>query len=192
MKGVKILGDKVNPYLIFTNGHDGINAVRAALTPVRVVCNNTLNFALKDAPRVWSTKHLGDVQSKLRAAEITLQIATNYLKDVKEYSEVMAEKQMTRDALEDFINDMFPIDDNDTDRVKKSIVLLQDELRERIAAPDLKKFNGTAWQALNAVVDMANHSRPRRQTNTFAEKRFIKSIDGDNLIEKAQKILLAA
>ena len=35
-------GDRVSSYLVFSNTHDGSGAVRAAITPVRVVCNNTL------------------------------------------------------------------------------------------------------------------------------------------------------
>ena len=42
----EIVGDKTEPYLCFTNTHDGSGAIRVCMTPIRVVCNNTLNLAL--------------------------------------------------------------------------------------------------------------------------------------------------
>ena len=60
----KILGDKFDPYICFTNSHDGFGAVKVCMTPIRVVCNNTLNLALSNANRMWSTRHIGDIQTK--------------------------------------------------------------------------------------------------------------------------------
>ena len=50
----KIAGDEVEPYLCFTNAHDGSTGVRVCMTPIRVVCSNTLNVALATAKRTWS------------------------------------------------------------------------------------------------------------------------------------------
>ena len=61
----EILGDAVDPYIVFTNTHDGSGAVRVAMTPVRVVCNNTLNMALSTAKRTWSARHTGNIDNKL-------------------------------------------------------------------------------------------------------------------------------
>lgn len=49
-----ISGERISPYLVFSNTHDGSGAVRVAVTPIRVVCNNTLNLALRTAKRGWS------------------------------------------------------------------------------------------------------------------------------------------
>ena len=61
----EICGDKTEPYVCFSNTHDGSGAVRVCMTPVRVVCNNTLNLALDTAQRAWSVRHVGDINSKL-------------------------------------------------------------------------------------------------------------------------------
>lgn len=50
-----ISGERISPYLLFSNTHDGSGAIKVALTPIRVVCNNTLNLALATAKRTWST-----------------------------------------------------------------------------------------------------------------------------------------
>lgn len=59
-----ISGDEITPYLVFMNSHDGTGALKAAMTPVRVVCQNTLNLALSTAKRSWSTNHVGGHQRK--------------------------------------------------------------------------------------------------------------------------------
>lgn len=70
-----IVGDEVEPYLCFTNSHDGTGAIRACMTPVRVVCNNTLNLALATAKRQWSTKHVGDIEAKMAEARSVLEFS---------------------------------------------------------------------------------------------------------------------
>ena len=67
-----ISGERISPYLLFSNTHDGSGAVKVALTPIRVVCNNTLNLALRTAERSWSMIHTGDIQSKMKEASDTL------------------------------------------------------------------------------------------------------------------------
>ena len=56
-----IAGDEITPYLVFMNSHDGSGAIKAAMTPIRVICQNTLNLALARAKRSWSTNHIGDI-----------------------------------------------------------------------------------------------------------------------------------
>ena len=46
-------GDQIEPYIVFSNSHDGSSAIRV----VRVVCQNTLNLALSSTKRSWSAKH---------------------------------------------------------------------------------------------------------------------------------------
>ena len=74
-----ISGDAIEPYLVFCNSHDGSGAIRVAMTPVRVVCQNTLNLALKGASRVWSARHTENVMSRMDEARETLQLANAYM-----------------------------------------------------------------------------------------------------------------
>ena len=41
-----IAGDEIAPYLVVMNSHDGSSGIKVAMTPIRVVCQNTLNLAL--------------------------------------------------------------------------------------------------------------------------------------------------
>ncbi len=72
-------GERITPYLVFSNTHDGSGAVKVAITPVRVVCNNTLNLALNTANRCFSMVHTGDIKGKIDEAKHTLFMADEYM-----------------------------------------------------------------------------------------------------------------
>ena len=61
------------------NSHDGSAAIKVAMTPIRVVCQNTLNLALNEAKRSWSAKHTGNIQYRMHEARETLELAHGYM-----------------------------------------------------------------------------------------------------------------
>ena len=63
-----IEGDQIDPYLVFSSSHDGSGSIKVAMTPIRVVCQNTLNLAMSTAKRSWSTIHIGDLAAKMDEA----------------------------------------------------------------------------------------------------------------------------
>lgn len=77
-----ISGERISPYLLFSNAHDGIGAIKVALTPIRVVCQNTLNLALTTAKRCWSMNHTGNIEGKMREARDTLFMAEKYMDEL--------------------------------------------------------------------------------------------------------------
>lgn len=85
-----IAGERISPYLVFSNSHDGSGAVRVALTPIRVVCNNTLNLALEKASRSWSMIHTGNISDKMQEAKDTLFMAETYMDSLGEEFERLA------------------------------------------------------------------------------------------------------
>ena len=79
---VIIVDDEVDNYLLFSNSHDGTKAVRCCITPVRVVCKNTLNLALRTAKRSWRYIHAGNIMTRLEDAKKTLIYADKYMKEL--------------------------------------------------------------------------------------------------------------
>lgn len=57
--------DGIEDYILFTNTHDGTGAVTVLFTPIRVVCQNTLNAALREASNKLIFKHTSRVGEKL-------------------------------------------------------------------------------------------------------------------------------
>lgn len=180
-----ILGDKVEPYICFTNTHDGTGAVKACMTPVRVVCNNTLNCALNGAKRKWSTPHRGNVQARLEEARQTLELADAYLTKLNEEADRLANEKMSEGEMRKALDGMFLLPEKATDRQKRTADKAKEEIIICTLAPDLIKFANTKWGFINAVADYVGHADPVRKTKNFAENRWEQIIGGHFLLDRA-------
>lgn len=191
MENTTLAGDEVEPYLCFTNTHDGTGSIRACMTPVRVVCNNTLNVALSTASRSWSAKHVGKVQEKIIEAQRALELAGKYMDALGEYADRLANTSINTDKIREILDELFPVKEDDSDRVKENARRVKNEYMVCYFMPDLEKFRGTAWGALNAMADMVDHNAPRRQTDNYAENNWSRIIDGHYLVDAMASKLAA-
>ena len=180
----KVLDDEVEPYMFFSNSHDGKGAINVGMTPIRIVCNNTLNMALDGAKRSWSTKHVGDMQSKLEEAKMCLQMADKYMKRLDEEADRLANAKLYREQLDEILDELFPVDENDTDRKKRTVKAEKDNFYVAYFMPDIAKFRDTAWGAVNAMADVVTHQVPKRKTASFAENRWGRIMDGHVVMDK--------
>ena len=188
-----IAGERISPYLVFSNTHDGSGAIRVAITPIRVVCNNTLNLALNTAKRSWSTIHTGDIKSKLEEAKNTLFMANTYMDELGKEFDNLRKKKLTDKQVMEYIELLIPLDESATSQQKKNIIRLQDDMKMRyFDAPDLKDVGNNAYRFINAVSDFATHAEPLRRTENYKEQVFSKTVDGNPLIDKAYKMMCAA
>lgn len=212
MEGTILAEEKIDPYLVFTNSHDGTGAIRVAITPVRVVCQNTLNLALNQASRHWSCVHKGDIQSKLDEARFTLQNAEAYMKALEEeFGELKLKKvserqvkEMTNKLLELEFNDLFKkavktgkvVEFKEAARREKYEEKLNrkrdDILNIYFDKPDLKGTEHTAFRFINAVSDYATHTTDHKNTKNYRENLFMRTIDGNGLIDTSYQLALAA
>ena len=188
-----IEGDQVVPYLVFSNSHDGSGSIKVAMTPVRVVCQNTLNLALSSAKRVWSTIHVGDLAGKMDEAHNTLLLAEKYMGQLgMEFSRLSKTKLSDQKVL-DYIDLLLPMDDQPTDTHRKNMTRLREDMKRRyFDAPDLRHVGKNAYRFLNAVSDFATHAKPLRETANYRENLFARTMEGNPLIDKAYELVLAA
>ena len=188
MPETSILGDKFNPYMCFTNTHDGTGAVKVCMTPVRVVCNNTLNFALQNASRCWSTKHIGDIASKMEEARETLKMANNYMKKLDENADSLANQKISEEEIAKILDEMFPVGENDSDRKKGNIEEAKNQIMICYMAPDIAKFIGTKYGFLNAVADWCDHATPARNTANYKSNNWGRIMNGHPILDLAYNL----
>ena len=180
----KVLDDEVEPYMCFTNSHDGSGAIRICMTPIRVVCQNTLNMALSQAKRSWSTKHVGDIEAKLEEAKMCLELADEYMYNLGIEAEKLANTTLRREQIDEILNEMFPVDDLTSERKKSNIQQIKDEFYIAYFMPDIEKFRETAWGAINAMSDCVTHTAPKRNTTDFYKNRWGKIMEGHPMIDQ--------
>ena len=187
-----ISGEHISPYLLFSNTHDGSGAIKVALTPIRVVCNNTLNLALSTAKRSWSMIHTGDIKEKIQEAQDTLFMAEKYMDSLGEEFENLRMKKITHTQEMDYIELLLPMEDSTTPQQAKNIRRLREDLKMRyFDAPDLQDVGKNAYRFVNAVSDFATHAEPLRKTVNYKENLFARTVEGNPLIDKAYQLMCA-
>ena len=186
-------GERISPYMVFSNTHDGSGAVKTALTPIRVVCNNTLNLALRTAKRSWSMIHTGDISGKIEEAKNTLLLADEYMTALGQEIENLRKIKLSERQVQDYIKILLPMEENYTLQQKRGIEKLREDMRMRyFDAPDLKDVGNNGYRFVNAVSDFATHSTPRRKTANYKENIFARTADGNPMIDRAYQLVTAA
>jgi len=67
--------DLIEQYLFLTTSHDGFGSITAAFTPVRVVCQNTLNAAFKNCSNAVKIRHTANAKERLEQAHKVMGIS---------------------------------------------------------------------------------------------------------------------
>ena len=188
-----ISGERITPYLVFFNAHDGSGAIKAALTPIRVVCQNTLNLALSTAKRSWSMIHTGNIQGKIQEARDTLFLAEKYMDSLGKEFESLRKKKLSDRQVQEYIEILLPIEDGSTPQQIRNMKRLREDLEMRYYdAPDLKDLGNNGYRFVNAVSDFATHGNPLRRTANYKENLFSRTVEGNPLIDKAYQMAAAA
>ncbi|REA58203.1 alpha/beta hydrolase [Dyadobacter luteus] len=68
--------DLIERYIFLTNSHDGSGSITAAFTPIRIVCQNTLNAALDNKSSVVRIRHTSGAQQRLAQAHSIMGLAS--------------------------------------------------------------------------------------------------------------------
>lgn len=104
IKGMDV--DPVELYLVLTNSHDGSKQVQACITAVRVVCNNTLNMAIKGSKNLVQVRHNAKAEKNLVAAREILKASHEYYKALCDCMDYLKTKQMTARQQVEFVTNL--------------------------------------------------------------------------------------
>lgn len=185
-----IAGDKITPYLLVMNSHDGTSSIKVCMTPVRVVCNNTLNLALSTAKRMWQTKHTENIMDRMDNAKETLLFAHGYMSELGKAIDRLNQTKLQDKKVIEYMQTFFPVSLEQSDiQRKNNSRLLEDMKRRYFDAPDLQHMGRNAYRFINAVSDFATHAEPIRRTKNYGENLFIKTVEGNPMIDKAYQMV---
>lgn len=186
-----ILGDVISNNIVFVNSHDGSSGVKVMMTPIRLICSNMLNLALKRADRIWATRHIGNINTKLEEAKYTLCLANKYTEELSIEAERLVNIKISDAEIEALFDSLFPIDRNkDSERKINNLTLMKNNFIQCYNAEDIKQFKNTAYGAINAFADFVDHKDPNRITNNYYENSWYRLINGDNNLDRFYKALM--
>jgi hypothetical protein len=194
-------GDLVEPYAMFTNGHGGPFPLTICLTTVRIVCQNTLNLALRKAKKPFRRAHKGTVEQHAAAAEAFWKSTLQQCDEAEATFQAFAKSKCTDAEFDRLVDTLLPLPSvphgapescKAAARAAKQIEKRREQrdelkrLRGTGQGAQLDSARGTLWGALNAVTEFIDHSSPSQSGS-------ISNLLGSGMMlkQKAYKLILA-
>lgn len=184
--------DIVDKYILLYNGHDGKTSVIAKVTPVRVVCNNTLQLAMKSEGAKISIRHSGDMCEKVSVAHATLGLVNKVYSQVSTIFNQMANVSMTSNDTKDYFNIVFPkiFDKKGTQlnaEVRDNAITACIKLTKHGKGVDIA--GDTLWRDYNAVVEFVDFYKEFRYDGTRMNNILFDSKLKHNAFKEAMALL---
>jgi phage/plasmid-like protein (TIGR03299 family) len=171
-----VLGDKFKPYICFRTSHNGSCSLGAAITPLRIVCQNQFGFVFKKANNAISIKHSLKMADKMEQAREVLIGVQDYMKSISDLSEQFYKEKISDKKFKQILEAALPIKESMSQRVKDAMIQERLRLVDCYKSDDNANFKGTAWGAVNAYSDFITHKEPKKQSKHFEERRFEKTL----------------
>lgn len=193
---IEVGGDKVAQYIFISNSHDGKSTAVVAVTPVRIVCANTLSFALRsmNASRTMRIHHTGDIAEKIHEARKVMDLTINYYEKFKLVGDRLATERLSLKMFErKVVAPLFPIEDGMTDRIIGNRQAAREALMglyegKGYYGDTTGNAPGTKWCAANAVGEYADFYR----RITTRGSQMANSFDGGTLKQQGLDLVMAA
>jgi len=158
-------GDTVEGHLLFTNPHQFGRSIDIRFTPIRVVCNNTLSFALNEESKS-AVKVNHRSQFDPDEVKAMLGIASEKLASYKEQAAFLGSKKFQKETIVEYFNRVFPSlskDQTIKSDLRKAPISRQAE--EAVAVlhtqPGARFAEGSWWQAFNTVTYSVSYTHLR-------------------------------
>lgn len=195
-----VRNDPIAKYLLFKNGFAADQAIEICWTDVRVVCNNTLQAALRGAKGGYRVKHTQNVHTQVAAIRDALHVEHEYREKLYLAMRDMAIAQLTSQQVEKAVKEIVvgsPVDvdpewdgeevkEKITNRQKQTIAKILD-LHETGAGSDIIGVRGTAYGVLQACTEWSDHFRNYRVgKRNLSEVRFESAMMGVGQAFKAK------
>ena len=164
----KGIADKIDNYLLINTSHDGSIAIQASITPVRVVCANTLNLALssfkgkKAAKQTFKIRHTSTAEGKIAVAREALGLAKTYIDEFSTMANAMIEKEITKSQFDEIVALAYPAPEKDAKGSFKKYDSKIDLLNSIYVGQFNDTIAGTAWGAYNALTERLDWYRSAR------------------------------
>lgn len=181
---VEVGGDPTRGYVYAANSHDGSMAVTAARTRVRIVCANTLGWAMRESEsnepqRVYKFRHTGDMQTKMGEARRVMDVTLRWDEAFKRMGDELARQPLTTDRFDQKV--VRPFLGMDDPELGKIAVRNREENRDKLVsifsgthpAGDTRGNSpGTKWTAVNAIGEYCDWNRRYTKNSDQMQRSF--------------------
>ncbi len=159
------VSDVVKSYLLVNTSHDGSVAVQASITPVRVVCANTLNMAMRGVKQSFKMRHTSTLEGRIMVARQALGLANTYMDEFDKMAKELIETEITKATFDKIVATAYPMPNKDTKGAMTKWENKVDLLNEIFVSDTNNKINTTAWGAFNTLTERLDWYRSARGGN---------------------------
>jgi phage/plasmid-like protein (TIGR03299 family) len=162
------VADKIKTYLLINTSHDGSIAIQASITPVRVVCANTLNVALNRTKKKGGVKqsfkirHTQTASGKVQVARETLGMANAYMDSFDIMAKSLFATEVNAKMFNDIILAAYPKPEADSKGAIKKWENKVDVINDIYTGEFNGMIAGNAWGAYNALTERLDWYRSAR------------------------------
>ena len=162
------IADKIDNYLLINTSHDGSIAIQASITPVRVVCANTLNLALSSfkgknaSKQSFKIRHTQTADGKIAVAREALGLAHKYIDEFSQIANEMIQTEITKAQFDKIVELAYPAPNKDAKGSQKKYDGKIDLLQSIYVGEYNNTISGTAWGAFNALTERLDWYRNSR------------------------------
>ena len=158
--------DKTETYLLVHTSHNGAKPLTAMVTPVRVVCQNTLNMAMSNFKQKFTIRHTRTATDRVEEARHALALTHSYMDEFEIEARKLFETAIDTKKFYEIVDTVFPRP-NVEEGKKASNLTLWEKKRDDIAtlyfqSPTNANIKGTAWGALQALTEYQDYYRLER------------------------------
>lgn len=165
-----VKGDTVHNYILLAHAHDGSLKINVLLTPIRVVCQNTLNAALHEGrgENKIALRHTANVGLRITDIREALGLVSANFNVMAEAFQSLAQKQMNQEAFNKLVKKIGLVADNadeNTGKIPTRTANMMDELNRMFEAGrgmDIAGVRGTAWGAFNAITEFLDYKTDKK------------------------------
>lgn len=182
--------DTVRNYLMLSTSHDGSSNLVAGVTPVRVVCANTLKIAKSGMKPVIKIRHSKSMSDRVEEARRTMELQVKYTERFAELASDLHEATITDQQFMDIVKTAFP--EPGKDAKKASVTRWQkkvDDVWGLYDGPTQAGIRGTGWGAFNALTE--DHQWNRNIYNDNKENFYAAGAGFDKLADDRRNQLLS-
>ena len=152
--------DVLEKYILLANSHDGSRAFSVQMTPIRVVCNNTLSVALGGNDTRFKAKHTSNLMRRVNDARDMLGLSEAYFAMFMRGAERLVDAKMSEGEMNDFTRKVLGIDPGTKAEDIREPATTALSMLPHLFQFGLGNLGTTAWDAYNAVGEYVDHVRP--------------------------------
>jgi phage/plasmid-like protein (TIGR03299 family) len=159
------VNDKTDTYLLVVTSHDGSSSIQAMTTPVRVVCQNTLNAAIAGQKQSFKIRHTATADDRALAAREALGLANHYLTAFDLQAQELFAQAVSDKTFEQIIQAVYPEPDSDAGKASLTKYETKIDLIKDLyyLSPTQEGIRGTAWGVYNAMTERVDYYRDGRK-----------------------------